>query len=103
MIRVSVAILSSFLPIPASAQPSRLDIEHISFTTDSLKLTSRLPGPNRTFALELTRSARTMMRIPNQRVQGMRSTKAKPKPVSAMTYEELQQALQRNLAVLSNR
>ena len=43
------------------------------------------------------------MRTSNQRVQGMRSTKAKPKPISAMTYEELQQALQRNLAVLSNR
>jgi hypothetical protein len=43
-----------------------------------------------------------MMRTPNQRVQGMRSTKAKNKPIEAMSYEELQQALQRNLAVLSN-
>ncbi|KAI5454681.1 hypothetical protein NCC49_003571 [Naganishia albida] len=43
-----------------------------------------------------------MMRTSNQRVQGMRSTKPKTKPVEAMSYEELQQALQRNLAVLSN-
>ena len=53
--------------------------------------------------LSLRRPLTTMMRTSTQRVQGMRSTKAKPKPVTAMTYEELQQALQRNLAVLSNR
>lgn len=80
-------------------------LEHITLRPDPVDF-SRLPGfpSHRPSAnLPLHRSLTTMMRTSTQRVQGMRSTKAKPKPVTAMSYEELQQALQRNLAVLSNR